>query len=77
MMNERFRELAKEAGGNPNYKAFGGHFLPPPPDYIDPATVDLAKFAELIVAECAGFLRDTLDDHFAAEQLEEHFGVES
>lgn len=34
------------------------------------------KFAELIVAECAGFLRDTLDDHFAAEQLEEHFGVE-
>jgi len=33
------------------------------------------KFAELIVAECAGFLRDTLDDHFAAEQLEEHFGV--
>ena len=34
------------------------------------------KFAELIVQECAGFLRDTLDDHFAAEQLEEHFGVE-
>ena len=33
------------------------------------------KFAELIVQECAGFLRDTLDDHFAAEQLEEHFGV--
>jgi hypothetical protein len=34
------------------------------------------KFAELIVRECAGFLRDDLDDHFAAEQLEEHFGVE-
>ncbi len=34
------------------------------------------KFSELIVAECAGFLRDELDDHFAAEQLEEHFGVE-
>jgi len=34
------------------------------------------KFAELIIAECAGFLRDTLDDHFAAEQLEQHFGVE-
>ena len=30
----------------------------------------------LIVRECAGFLRDTLDDHFAAEQLEQHFGVE-
>jgi hypothetical protein len=34
------------------------------------------KFAELIVAECVDFLRDTLDDHFSAEQLEEHFGVE-
>ena len=52
-MNERIKELAKQAGGNPNYKAFFGHFLPPPPDYIDPATVDLEKFAELIVKECA------------------------
>ena len=34
------------------------------------------KFAELIVRECADFLKDKLDDHFAAEQLEEHFGVE-
>jgi hypothetical protein len=30
----------------------------------------------LIVRECSNFLKDTLDDHFAAEQLEEHFGVE-
>ena len=75
-MNQRIRELVEQAGGNPNYKAFGGHFLPPPPDYIDPATVDLEKFAELIIQECVGFLRDTLDDHFAAEQLVEHFGVE-
>lgn len=35
-----------------------------------------AVFAELIVKECSNFLKDTLDDHFAAEQLEEHFGVE-
>ena len=34
------------------------------------------KFAKLIVRECTNFLKDTLDDHFAAEQLEEHFGVE-
>jgi hypothetical protein len=34
------------------------------------------KFAQLIVEECSNFLKDTLDDHFAAEQLEEHFGVE-
>ena len=51
-MNKRIKELAKQAGGNPNYKAFRGHFLPPPPDYIDPATVDLEKFAKLIVREC-------------------------
>ena len=37
---------------------------------------DAEKFAELIVRECADFLKDKLDDHFAAEQLEEHFGVE-
>ena len=42
----------------------------------DYAKQGIEKFAELIVQECAGFLRDTLDDHFAAEQLEEHFEVE-
>lgn len=42
---------------------------------IDPL-IGLEKFAELIVKECVDFLKDTLDDHFAAEQLEEHFGVE-
>jgi hypothetical protein len=31
------------------------------------------RFAELIVKECTDFLKDKLDDHFAAEQLEEHF----
>jgi hypothetical protein len=76
-MNERFRELAKEAGGNPNYKAFGGHFLPPPPDYIDPATVDLAKFAELIVRECCDVLYDNeLGGYQVNYVLKEHFGVE-
>ena len=34
----------------------------------------IEKFAELIVQECSNFLKDTLDDDFAAEQLEEHFG---
>ena len=36
---------------------------------------ELYEFAELIVQECSNFLKDVLDDHFAAEQLEEHFGV--
>jgi hypothetical protein len=31
------------------------------------------EFAQLIVSECCDFLKDTLDDQFAAEQLLEHF----
>ena len=31
------------------------------------------KFAELIIQECANFLKDTMDDSFAAEQLLDHF----
>ena len=74
-MNERIKLLAKQAGGNPNYKAFYGHFLPPPPDYIDPATVDLEKFAELIVRECMSELYlHGYDD--ARTQIKQHFGVE-
>ena len=58
-MNERIKELAREAGF-----------------YANPDVEKFEKFAELIVKECSNFLKDTLDDHFAAEQLEEHFGVE-
>jgi hypothetical protein len=78
-MNERIQELAEQAGGNPNYKAFRGHFLPPPPDYIDPATVNLKKFAELIVKECMKVSRgaDGLDaTHEAWYLIQKHFGVE-
>jgi len=52
-MNERIRELAEQAGGHNNISKFRGHFLPPPPDYIDPATVDLEKFARLVAKQCA------------------------
>ena len=80
-MNERIKELAKQAGGNPNYKAFRGHFLPPPPDYIDPATVDLKKFAELIVRECAVVAHNTAEGEttygwMVGNKIKEHFGVE-
>ncbi len=88
-MNERIRELAKQAGGNPNYKAFRGYFLPPPPDYIDPATVDLGKFAEFIVKECIGCCEQVISDPVpksvdtwlnggsqCIDQIKQHFGVE-
>ena len=37
----------------------------------------MEQFAHLIILECADFLKDKLDDHFAAEQLVEHFGVDN
>lgn len=78
-MNERIKELLLKAGGNPNYKAFRGHFLPPPPDYIDPATVDLEKFAELIVRECCvalnPMLRDMISRGQGVDLIKKHFGV--
>jgi hypothetical protein len=75
-MNELIKELAVEATKYANTLMI---------DYLDLSDEDYAikfgevyneKFAELIVRKCADFLKDTLDDHFAAEQLEEHFGVE-
>ena len=62
-MNERIKELAEQATSI--VEMVGSY-----------ANFDKKKFAELIVKECADFLKDTLDDHFAAEQLVEHFGVE-
>ncbi|CAB4163835.1 hypothetical protein UFOVP1146_191 [uncultured Caudovirales phage] len=73
-MNEKIRELADEAGMtkilNEHASEYGSGVFENTP------YPELEKFAELIVQECSNFLKDTLDDHFAAEQLEEHFGVE-
>ena len=33
------------------------------------------EFAKLIVKECSNVLKDKLDEYFAAECIEEHFGV--
>lgn len=63
-MNERIDQLMVKAGAY-----FSG-------EGVEYSNFDPKKFAELIVQECSNFLKDTLDDHFAAEQLEEHFGVE-
>ena len=67
-MNEKIKALAKQAGWNPARPPYG--------KFSQYDEFDHEKFAELIVRECADFLKDKLDDHFAAEQLVEHFGVE-
>ena len=70
-MNERIRQLAEQAG----IAVWGDAvYMYHPKDTLDSAVLE--KFAELIVRECAAFLRDTMDDDFAAEQMKEHFGVE-
>lgn len=66
-MNERIKELLDQAG----YKPLPGF------DFANSLEEQfMEKFALLIVKECADFLKDKLDDHFAAEQLEEHFEIE-
>ena len=60
-MNERIKELAKQAGFNPyNYEGANA--------------VLFKKFAELIVRECANVAaeHDALDIY---EEIREHFGV--
>ena len=74
-MNDRIKEIAEQAvkdvdvvhEDNPFNEELAKMYIP---------NVFIERFAELIVKECSNFLKDTLDDHFAAEQLEEHFGVE-
>jgi len=72
-MNERIKLLAEQATikTSHRYHTWGDRIATETKEVFDKE-----KFAELIVKECSSFLKDTLDDHFAAEQLEEHFGVE-
>ena len=78
-MNERIKELAKEAGtffggGTTDYF---GDYLPP---YMSLTDLDLEKFAELIVRECIDWCNaNARDDGTAqriAEDIKKHFGVE-
>ena len=65
MMNERIRELAKQAGmesADFPYDEFGMPW-------------EQKKFAELIVRECAQFCEDK-NSKLLGTMLKEHFGVE-
>jgi len=74
-MNERIKELAAQAGATVNERS----------GYTDYGTLDLdvEKFAQLIVRECAKFLDENsgADEcgnvwHPFPEELLKHFGVE-
>ena len=85
-MNERIRQLADEAG-----LRFTQLMSNPMVPVVDGKETDLAKFAELIVQECADIVEQakkspfvSLDDakrmsHFVdvtKKKIKQHFGVE-
>ena len=77
-MNERIRQLADEAG-----LRFTQLMSNPMVPVVDGKETDLAKFAELIVRECAQVCRDQPNIYAekvardnCAIAIEDHFGVE-
>ena len=70
-MNEKIKELAKQAGGRIRNVCYGHG------DYMDEfqlsTSKNIEKFAELIVQECAKICGEgSLDAKF----IKEHFGIE-
>ena len=62
MMNERIRELALQAGAQ---------------GIVNRDFIDVEKFAELIVRECAGVGQQYADGNYEVyNQILEHFGLE-
>ena len=77
MMNERIKELAREAGLK--WKAQPPHYTNTnnPIDFPVSANRDLEKFAELIVKECADIGQQYADGNYEVyNQILEHFGLE-
>lgn len=74
-MNERIKELARLAGGRSTYGTLRGPIVPPPPGWFDHTTVDLEKFAELIVEECMNATRGASTGVDAFNGIKNHFGV--
>ena len=77
-MNERIKELVKQAGGH-----FSTHNLMSNPvqhrESIELWDKNIEKFAELIVRECAEQVKNLRVNDYGisgAEIIREHFGVE-
>lgn len=71
-MNERIRELAAQAGRK-DYSNWCAFVLPPPT-----ATINLEKFAGLIVQECAELMERQhpwITSVSASKLIRNHFGV--
>jgi hypothetical protein len=64
-MNERIKELAKQAGYEKDMFGIGHWDMP-----------ECKKFAELIVAECIELAGNHYDTRGAVNDIKQHFGVE-
>jgi hypothetical protein len=67
-MNERIKQLAEQAG----------FYYTDKTGFITPAGCDPAKFAELIVRECADIANAGIDpdeSHLIGDDILEHFGI--
>jgi len=69
-MNERIRQLAEQAG-----LRFTQLMSNPMVPVVDGKETDLAKFAELIVRECAE-IADTAEPFLSSDLIKEYFGVD-
>ena len=67
-MNKRIQELANKAGAE--VKIIHGDML-----YISKAELDIEKFAELIVRECAQIGEDVDGNQTTKNEILKHFGV--
>lgn len=81
-MNERIKELAVQAGAylREGYaEQANGDSVWTKDVRIDHCDMDLQKFAELIIQDCADFIENTFDfcgdEIYAAEKIREHFRV--
>ena len=63
MMNERMKELARQAGFGPTANPY------------ERQAFDVNKFAELIVRECAS-IADIAEPYKSSDNILKHFGVE-
>jgi hypothetical protein len=69
-MNEKIKELYEQARVTPSYSSDG--FLP---RYLFEEE-ELAKFAELIIRECAEYITEYFPhSRYEARQMKKHFGV--
>lgn len=84
-MNERIRELAKQAGATLEkgyIELSDGQLMLSDNVDLDKSNMDLEKFAELIVKECIGIAYEYDEPKLSGpgmiigNRIEEHFGVE-